>query len=76
MVTSEQKDVLSFLKLVQSQMMTIFCLFGRYLIVKKKKTGYNLHHHVRHEQILGKFVCVSSLFTANKGEINEEKLIA
>ena len=46
---------------------------------QKKILSYNLHHHVCHEwrdQILCKFFCLSPFFTAKKGEINEEKLIA
>ena len=41
--------------------------------------SYNFYHHVRHEQgnqLLGKFFLYSPFFTAYKGEICEEKLIA
>ena len=41
--------------------------------------SYNLHHRVCHEQgnqLLGKYFLYSPLFTAYKGEIRAEKLIA
>ena len=41
--------------------------------------SYNVHYHICHEQgnqLLGKFVLYSPFFTAYKGKIHKEKLIA
>ena len=42
-----------------------------------KKMHRHLHvHHVKGNQLLGKFVCVVTFFTANKDKLSEEKSIA